>query len=53
LKNIINTTCCQFPGIKIRVSFVGYRDIGDGINEFSIKGFTEDIEEVRRYIERV
>ena len=49
LKEIIDTVKSQNTGLKVRVSFVGYRDIKDS-ERFTILEFTEDIELIKNFI---
>jgi hypothetical protein len=49
LKEIIDAVKIQNTGLKVRVSFVGYRDIKDK-ERFTILEFTEDIELVKIFI---
>jgi hypothetical protein len=51
LKEIIDTVKSQNTGLKVRVSFVGYRDIKDS-QRFTIQEFTEDIELVKDFISK-
>ena len=51
LKTIIDNVMASCDGnLKVRVSFVGYRDHCDK-NRFAIKGFTEDIQAIKEYIQ--
>ncbi len=50
LKNIIAHVKSQHEGVSVRIAFIGYRDICDKENEFSIKGFTEDIDGMTKFI---
>jgi aryl-phospho-beta-D-glucosidase BglC (GH1 family) len=52
LNEIIDSVKSANPELKIRVAFVGYRDVQDH-PRFSIKEFTENIKEVKAYIETV
>jgi hypothetical protein len=49
LNEIIDAVKSQNTGLKVRVSFVGYRDIKDK-ERFTILEFTEDIELVKKFI---
>ncbi len=51
LKEIIDTVKSQNTGLKVRVAFVGYRDIKDS-QRFTIQEFTEDIELVKKFISK-
>ena len=51
LKEIIDAVKSQNTGHKVRVSFVGYRDIKDK-ERFTILEFTEDIELVKNFISK-
>jgi hypothetical protein len=54
IKDIIaNVTDCKEVkelGLVVRVAFVGYRDFGD-TEHFQIKKFTENVSEIKTYIE--
>jgi hypothetical protein len=51
LKEIVDNIVRDNEGkLRVRVCFVGYRDHCDGKNRYSIKGFTEDIEEMKKFI---
>lgn len=53
LKEIVENIVKDNDGkLKVRVCFVGYRDHCDSVR-FSIKGFTEDIEDMKNYIQNV
>lgn len=49
LSEIIDAVKGGNPGLKIRVSFVGYRDVQDN-PRFSVKEFTDDISDVKEFI---
>ena len=49
LKEIIDSVKSQNPALKVRVAFVGYRDIRE-THRFSIQEFSEDIELVKKFI---
>ena len=54
LLEIIETVekeCKEDGDVKIRVAFIGYRDIGD-TDRFSLMPFTNDIKKVRDFIEK-
>ena len=51
LKEIIDTVKSQNTGLKVRVAFVGYRDIKDS-QRFTIQEFTDDIELVKKFISK-
>lgn len=54
LKNIISCITEQHQGLKIRISFVAYRDFCDGKKlQYEIQDFTENIDSVRKFIERL
>jgi vacuole morphology and inheritance protein 14 len=40
----------QHQGLKVRISFVAYRDICDGKLNYEIKEFTEDIDSMKKFI---
>ena len=55
LKEIIDQVienCKEDGNLKVRVCFVGYRDIKDN-ERFTIKNFTEDIQMMKSFIESV
>ena len=52
LKTIIDAVVGANEGLKVRVSFVGYRDFCDTV-KFVILDFTEDIKKVRDFISKV
>ena len=53
LKQIVDNIVNENQGkLKVRVCFVGYRDHCDG-NRFSIKGFTDNIDEMKKFIQSV
>lgn len=47
----VEKECKEDGDVKIRVCFVGYRDIGDS-RRFSMLPFTDDIQEVKAFISR-
>jgi hypothetical protein len=49
LHEIINNTRRTNPDLRVRVSFVGYRDIRDDVR-FCVKPFSENLDEVKTYI---
>ena len=54
LVQIINKVveeCNSEGNLKVRVSFIGYRDIND--NRFSVLPFTEDVDAVKAFIQKV
>jgi len=50
LHSIIDSVKAENTGIKVRVAFVGYRDINDGKDRFSVIDFTEDLDSVKSFI---
>jgi hypothetical protein len=42
LKTIIDNVVASSQGLKVRVTYIGYRDFGDK-NRFEIQPFTEDV----------
>ena len=46
LHELINSVKSSNPDLRVRVSFVGYRDIRDDIR-FCVKPFTEKIDDVK------
>ena len=53
LKEIVSNIVKENEGkLKVRVCFVGYRDLKD-TNRFSIQGFTDDIDSMKKYISNV
>jgi len=51
IDNIVKSIFAK-QGLFVRVSFIGYRDIGDD-DAFRIKPFTENVQEVKDYIAKV
>ena len=51
LKEIIDQIKSGNRGLKIRVAFVGYRDIKD-TERFTIQEFTDDVDEVKNFISK-
>jgi hypothetical protein len=49
LHEIIKKCQSDYEGLRVRVSFVGYRDILDK-DRFSVQPFSEDITEVSKFI---
>jgi hypothetical protein len=49
LHEIIKKCQTDYEGLRVRVSFVGYRDILDK-DRFSVQPFSEDIEAVSKFI---
>jgi hypothetical protein len=47
VKNIISHVKSQHEGVAVRIAFIGYRDISNKEQEFSVKGFTEDVDDMR------
>ncbi len=52
LCTIIDSVKTTYTDLAVRVSFVGYRDIGI-VERFVIKDFSEDLEEVKLFIGKV
>lgn len=52
LKEIIENVVSSCDDLKVRVSFIGYRDHGD-TERFSIQEFSDDINKVKDYIANV
>ena len=52
LNEIIDTVKANNPGLFVRVSFVGYRDIKDH-PRFSIQEFSDDLQAVKKFIATV
>jgi hypothetical protein len=52
LHSIIDSVKIGNTGLKVRVAFVGYRDIGDGKKRFSVINFTEDVDSVKAFISK-
>jgi len=50
LADIIKNLKKDYAGLKVRVSFVGYRDIGDGAKRFDIFEFSENLDACTRFI---
>lgn len=51
LKQIIDSVIAENAGLKVRVAFVAYRDISDH-NRFDVYDFTEDLDKVKRDIQK-
>jgi molybdenum cofactor biosynthesis enzyme MoaA len=49
LKGIIENVRKDYEGLKVRVAFVGYRDINDK-SRFEIMDFSEDLDAVTAFI---
>lgn len=49
LITIVDNVRGSNAGLKVRASFVGYRDIGD-YNRFDVMDFSEDLEKVKSFI---
>lgn len=49
LTEIVNNTVASCDGLKVKVCFVGYRDIKDRVR-FSIHEFTDDIDKIIKFI---
>ena len=52
LSEIIDSVTEANPELKVRVAFVGYRDVQDH-PRFSIKEFSEKIDDVKKFIETI
>ena len=52
LKTIIDSVKAGHPGLEVRVSFVGYRDIEHRVR-FEILDFDSDLEKVKSFISKV
>ena len=52
LKTIIDSVKAGHPGLEVRVSFVGYRDI-EHRQRFEILDFDSDLEKVKTFISKV
>ena len=52
LKTIIDSVKAGHPGLEVRVSFVGYRDI-EHRQRFEILDFDSDLEKVKNFISKV
>jgi len=50
LLEVVDDTVEEDEGSFVRVSFVGYRDFGDGANLYSIMDFSYDTEAVKQFI---
>ena len=50
LKTIIDQVKAENPKLKVRVAFVGYRDFGDGADQYSTIDFQEDVSSVKAFI---
>ena len=51
LKTIIDQVKAENPTLRVRVSFVGYRDFGDR-EQYSTMDFTENLDAVKDYISK-
>ena len=49
LKTIIDSVKAANKDLRVRVCFVGYRDIKD-VPRFSLKDFTDNIDEIKSFI---
>jgi hypothetical protein len=49
LTEIVNNTVASCDGLKVKVCFVGYRDLKDRVR-FSIHEFTDDIDQIIKFI---
>ena len=52
LRDIIDNVQAENPTLKVRVAFVGYRDFGDGKDQYSTIDFTENPEIVKSFISK-
>ena len=52
LKTIIDQTKAENPTLKIRVSFVGYRDFGYGNKQYAVIDFSENLDTVKNFISK-
>ena len=52
LKTIIDQAKVENPSLKVRVSFVGYRDFGYGNKQYSVIDFSEDLDIVKSFISK-
>ena len=52
LKDIIDQVKNDNPTLKVRVAFVGYRDFGDGAQQYSTIDFTDDLNKVKAFISK-
>ena len=52
LKTIIDQVKAENPTLKVRVSFVGYRDFGDGNKQYSVIDFSENLDIVKSFISK-
>ena len=52
LKDIIDQVKAENPTLKVRVSFVGYRDFGDGADQYSTMDFSENLDAVKSFISK-
>jgi hypothetical protein len=52
LHDIIQNVLKAHEGLTIRISFVGYRDFCDNARQFAILNFTEDVQQVKDFIDK-
>ena len=50
LKMIIDQVKAENPALRVRVAFVGYRDFGDGKDQYSTIDFSENVDTVKAFI---
>ncbi len=53
IKDIVNEVTRAYPDLKVRLSFVGYRDHSDGGMRFSILGFGDSISSFEMFVSGV
>ena len=53
IKEIVKTIKEENNNVKVRVSFVGYRDFDCGKNSLSVLNFTDDVEKFENYLSGV
>ena len=52
LKDIIDQVRADNPTLKVRVSFVGYRDFGDGKSQDGTMDFTNNLGDIKAFISK-
>ena len=52
LKDIIDMVKADNPTLTVRVAFVGYRDFGDGKDQYSTIDFSENLDVVKAFISK-
>ena len=50
INEIVKTIKEENNGVKVRISFVGYRDFDQGARSMSVLGFTKDVNEFEKFM---